>query len=451
MPFDKAVEINPAVPLERGRVYPYVDMQSVDPNSRKVYAQEYRKFTGSGSRFAVGDTLMARITPCLENGKIARFASEDNVQFGHGSTEFIVIRGRSGITDNDFVYYLTRWDGVRLYAISQMTGSSGRQRVPIASLSCLNVPIPPLPEQRAIAHILGTLDDKIELNRRMNETLEAIARTIFKSWFVDFDPVIDNALKAGKPIPGELEEKAARRREVLTRAQAEGRPAGLPEHLARLFPDEFEESGLGWIPKGWRIGQLAEILREVVSGSRPKGGAVEAGVPSIGAENVLGLGKYDYSKEKYIPREFFEKLKRKGAAVRDGDVLLYKDGAQLGRKTYFSGGFPYRECAVNEHVFILRCHEHWMQRFLFFWLDQDWMTREIIALNSNSAQPGINKRGIQSLPILIPESVTVKAFDEVVQPIVDKIFANCHESRTLAAIRDTLLPKLISGELRVKN
>lgn len=92
-----------------------------------------------------------------------------------------------------------------------------------------------------------------------------------------------------------------------------------------------------------------------------------------------------------------------------------------------------------------------MQRFLFFWLDQDWMTREIIGLNSNSAQPGINKRGVQSLPILIPESLTVKAFDELVKPLVDKIFANCHESRTLAAIRDTLLPKLISGELCVKN
>lgn len=113
-------------------------------------------------------------------------------------------------------------------------------------------------EMCAIVHILGTLDDKIELNRRMNETLEAMARAIFKSWFADFDPVIDNALKAGKPVLGDLEGKTAHRREVLARAQAEGCPAGLPEHMARLFPDEFEESELGWIPKGWRTDAIGE-------------------------------------------------------------------------------------------------------------------------------------------------------------------------------------------------
>ena len=107
----------------------------------------------------------------------------------HGSTEFIVIRGRSGVTDNDFAYYLSQWEDVRNYAVGQMTGTSGRQRVPVDSLDHLEIPLPSLPEQRAIAHVLGTLDDKIELNRRMNETLEEMARALFKSWFVDFEPV----------------------------------------------------------------------------------------------------------------------------------------------------------------------------------------------------------------------------------------------------------------------
>ena len=135
--------------------------------------------------------MLARITPCLENGKIARYTADADADsnVGNGSTEFIVVRGRPGVTDTEYAFYVTRSQLVRTYAIGQMTGTSGRQRVPPASLAHLDVVVPSLSEQRAIAHILGTLDDKIELNRRMNETLEAMARALFKSWFVDFDPV----------------------------------------------------------------------------------------------------------------------------------------------------------------------------------------------------------------------------------------------------------------------
>src|SRR5579875_2137625 len=233
LPLDEAVQVNPSVPLQRGEIYPFVDMQAVDPASRSVGPSEMRIFKGGGSRFIAGDTLMARITPCLENGKIARFAPNGDQQMAHGSTEFIVIRGKPGVTDNDFAYYLTKWDGVRLYCISQMTGTSGRQRVPTDSLSHCEVTIPPLKEQQAIACILGTLDDKIELNRRRNRTLEAMARAIFQSWFVDFDPV--RAKAAGK------------------------KPPGLKPELAALFPDRFEDSPLGPIPKGWRVGTVGEV------------------------------------------------------------------------------------------------------------------------------------------------------------------------------------------------
>ena len=186
--FSQAVQVNPATLLKRGENYPFVDMAAVNPDSRSAYQSEIRPFKGSGSRFQHGDTLMARITPCLENGKIARYSAPEGTKEGHGSTEFIVIRGRDGVTDNDFAYYLTQWEEVRNYAIGQMTGTSGRQRVPAESLNHLVVPIPPLEEQKAIAHVLGTLDDKIELNRRMNRTLEEMARAIFQDLFVDFGP-----------------------------------------------------------------------------------------------------------------------------------------------------------------------------------------------------------------------------------------------------------------------
>ena len=132
---------------------------------------------------------------------------------------------------------------VRNFAISQMTGTSGRQRVPAESLAHLTVRIPPLPEQRAIAHILGTLDDKIELNRRMNETLEAMAQATFKDWFVDFGPV---------------------------RAKVEGREAYLPEDVWGLFPDSFQESELGEIPRGWGVCSLNEIMK-ITMGQSPPG------------------------------------------------------------------------------------------------------------------------------------------------------------------------------------
>ena len=208
-------------------------------------------------------------------------------------------------------------------------------------------------------------------------------------------------------------------------------------------------SELGDVPEGWRVGTVGDELEALVSGQRPKGGAVAEGVPSVGAENIIGLGHYGFANEKYVPAAFFDKLKERGAEVRDGDVLLYKDGASIGRKTYFDRGFPHPECAVNEHVFIVRLKRADMQRYLYFWLDQPSITEEIVALNSNSAQPGINKTGVRGLPLLRPPARMVEAFDDIARSLTDRLFANCHESRALAALRDTLLPTLVSGTVRV--
>ena len=294
----------------------------------------------------------------------------------------------------------------------------------------LRVLAPPLPEQRRIARILGTLDDKIDLNRRMNETLEEMARALFKSWFVDFAPVrakLDGRWRRGQSLPG------------------------LPANLYDLFPDRLAPSELGEIPEGWAVKALGDELKTLVSGSRPRGGAVDAGIPSIGAENVNGIGRHDYSKEKYIPEAFFDRMKTKGAAVQNGDVLLYKDGARIGRKTYLDCGYPYSDCAVNEHVFILRLKNRDAQKYLFFWLDQNWMTQEIISLNSNSAQPGINQKGVRSLPFMVPSDQALAAFNLQIGDMTDRIFANCHESNALSGLRNTLLPKLVSGDVKVNS
>ena len=238
VPFSAAVIVNPLVRLQRGVEYPFVDMASVDPGTRWVYSVGQRKHSGSGSKFQDGDTLMARITPCLENGKTARYRSAIERSEGNGSTEFIVIRGRPGVTDNDFAYYLTQSPTVRDYAISQMTGTSGRQRVPAAALDHIDVALPTLSEQRRIADVLGALDDKIELNLRMNETLEQMGRALYKSWFVDFDPVrakMDGRWQRGESLPG------------------------MPAEMYDLFPDCLVPSELGGSPEGWEIKRLHQM------------------------------------------------------------------------------------------------------------------------------------------------------------------------------------------------
>jgi type I restriction enzyme S subunit len=346
MPFDQAVQLNPSVELQRGLVYPFVDMRAVNPGSRSVGPSEMREFKGGGSRFMNGDTLMARITPCLENGKIARFAAIEDSPIGHGSTEFIVIRGKPGVTDNGFAYYLTKWDGVHQYCISQMTGSSGRQRVPNNALSQHNVTIPPLKEQQAIACILGALDDKIELNRRMNRTLEAMARAIFKSWFVDFDPV---------------------------RAKLNGgQPSGLAPHIADLFPDSFEDSDFLKVPKGWEMGSILRIA-DLLSGGTPKTSVPEywnGGFPWASAKDVSQCDEAFLIKtEKRISELGLTNSSTK--IIPAFSSVVVARGATTGRMAMFGSDIAmnqtcYALTSKDETPFFLYCHFRYFVNALVF-------------------------------------------------------------------------------------
>ena len=211
----------------------------------------------------------------------------------------------------------------------------------------------------------------------------------------------------------------------------------------------FKSSELGEIPSNWNVKKLSDVLITLESGKRPKGGIsdIEDGIPSIGAENILGLGKFNYSKNKLISHEFFSTLKK--GVIQDKDVLLYKDGAQLGRKSLFMKGFPFDICCINEHVFRLQTNDEINQFYLYLWLDQEVMTNEIINLNSNSAQPGINQNDVKSLLILVPELKIISKFNKIISPMMNQIFDNALEINKLTKLRDTLLPKLMSGEIDV--
>lgn len=421
MPFSEALQINPTVRLDRGSIYPYVDMASVNADSRNAGAIEERVFKGGGSKFQSGDTLMARITPCLENGKIARYQVADHQQVAHGSTEFIVIRGRENVTDNDFAYYLTRWNEVRNYAIGQMTGTSGRQRVPVDSLDHLTVEIPPLTEQRAIARILGTLDDKIELNRRMNETLEAMARALFKSWFVDFEPVRG---QDGGPV--------AQRRVV----------AGFPAEQYDLFPDRLVDSELGKIPEGWEVGVLDDSI-ELLSGGTPKTSVPDywgGDIPWYTAKDAPnGSDIFAMDTERMITNLGVE---NSATRILDVTTTVITARGTVGRLACL--GLP---MAMNQTCYGIRGALGYPNYFTY------WNIRtavdELQSRTHGTIFDTITRHTFKLVEIALPPPNVAQAFEGLVEPVMVQILNNLKESRALAVQRDTLLQKLVSGEVRI--
>ncbi|MBF0565614.1 MAG: restriction endonuclease subunit S [Nitrospirae bacterium] len=412
--YSEAVSVNPRVELKRGQDYPFVDMQAINQSSRCVHSSESRLFEGGGARFVTGDTLMARITPCLENGKIARFCAEPETA-AHGSTEFIVIRGRDGITDTAFAYYLTKWEKVCGYAINQMTGTSGRQRVPTTALDHLSVSIPPLPEQQAIAHILGTLDDKIECLRRMNETLAAMARAIFKSWFVDFDPV---------------------------RSKAQGRDSGLPKPIANLFPSEFENSELGEIPKGWYITTIRELSSNIQYGLTQSASTEPVGPRFLRITDIQG-GRVDWGN---VPYCFVSPEEHDRYHLKPHDILVARTGASTGENIYLP--------EVPEAVFasyLVRFHfeDPATARLVGAFMRTPAYFNFVAGNIGGSAQPNASAQVLARVRLVVPTSEVSKRFFEIVASLDKLISDNNENSRTMAAIRDALLPKLLSGEIRI--
>ena len=222
---------------------------------------------------------------------------------------------------------------------------------------------------------------------------------------------------------------------------------------AALFPATFHPSLFGSLPEGWSGTQLGGELEVLEVGSRPKGGAVSDGVPSIGAESIVGLGWFDYSKTKYVPLEFFLKMGR--GLAKSGDVLVYKDGGRPGEYephvTIFGDGFPFERCCINEHVYRVRAKSGLGQPYLYFWLTATFSLDQMRIRGTGVAVPGLNSTAFRSLPLLLPKHGVCEAFNASAVPFLSAVFQNCNQSRTLTSLRDALLPKLLSGELRIRD
>jgi type I restriction enzyme S subunit len=323
----------------------------------------------------------------------------------------VICKIRAGI-DSKFGYYSLLVSNLQ----KRLRGSTQ----PFVSYDLLNEVRVFLPEkdiQQRIGKVLSDLDSKIEVNNKINTELEAMAKTLYDYWFVQFDFPDEN----GKPY------------------KSSGGNMVYNEELKRE------------IPEGWGVGRFEDVLKDIECGNRPEGGIKEIseGIPSIGAENILSIGKYDYSKEKLIPKEYFTAMKQ--GVIRSGDVLMYKDGASLGRVSMFKKEFPYKECCINSHAYILRSNHKVTQNYLYLWLDQDFLKQRIIRAGMRAAQPGINQQDVFRLPILIPDKSIVIRFESHIANSIDKIFINAKQNRELAKQRDFLLPMLMNGQITFKS
>ncbi|MBM3744682.1 MAG: restriction endonuclease subunit S [Acidobacteria bacterium] len=309
-----------------------------------------------------------------------------------------------------YLHYLMCSQEYRHEVVASATGTTVKHTSP-ERIKRFRFRLPPPVEQRAIAHILGTLDDKIELNRRMNDTLEAMARALFKSWFVDFDPV---------------------------RAKTEGRNPGLPRDVADLFPRRLVDSELGEIPAGWEVKSLDEAARFL---------------------NGLALQKYPPEGERWLPVIKIAQLRAGhtiGAdraslnlepdyIVEDGDVLFSWSGSL--ECVLWAGG----QGALNQHLFKVTSDKYpkWLC-YLSVHLHLDDFRH--IAAGKATTMGHIQRHHLASAKLPIPcQPELLRAMDRAISPIIESTWRRAVHSRTLAALRDTLLPKLISGELRVKD
>lgn len=299
---------------------------------------------------------------------------------------------------------------------------------------------PPLPEQKAITHILGTLDDKIELNRRKNATLEGMAQAIFKSWFVDFDPVIDNALAAGNPIPDELAPRAEVRRQALANGTTQQGSVDHPtlSDPKSLFPAAFQFTDeLGWIPEGWEVGSISDL-----AALNPESWTAKKHPDSV---NYVDLANTkDGRINETTAYEFGEAPSRARRVLKQHDTII--GTVRPGNRSF---AYIHDDGLTGSTGFaVLRPNEAASRSFIYLGLTRDEVIEVFAHLADGAAYPAIRPEVVGNTQITVPCSEVLQLFEDQAAPLIAKVGAHQKEAETLSRVRDTLLPKLISGELK---
>jgi type I restriction enzyme S subunit len=360
--------------------------------------------------------------------------------------------------DKRFLFYILKTIEFKWFAGNSAGGSANQARLPVERLKQYKTIFPPLPEQKAIAHILGTLDEKIELNRKMNQTLEAMAQALFKSWFVDFDPVIDNALAAGNEIPEELQARAEKRLSVIAGtviASDEGaRQSQTPlkpllhtnPTLAAQFPDSFvfNETLGKWIPEGWEVKRVDEIAT-VVGGGTPSTKVEEYftdnGVPWLSPKDLSGF------EWKFIGKGATDitpsGLKNSGAKLMPAGSVLFSSRAPIG---YIA--IAENEICTNQGFKSLVPDKGVLNEYLYQLLKSNADKIEAVATGSTFKE--VSGSALKGIEVLVPSSELLIEFSKKLKPSSERQFTIQKETETLTHLRDRLLPELISGRVRIR-
>ena len=358
------IDVNPKESLPKGKTAKKIPMDILRPFCRDISKYELTKYSG-GVKFRNGDTIMARITPCLENGKTAKVNILEDNEIGFGSTEYIVFRAKQDITDEDFIYYLVCSPLIRDPAIKSMVGSSGRQRVQTDVLRNLEICVPDFETQCKIGSLLKSIDDKISLNTKINENLEQQAQAIFKSWFVDFEP------------------------------------------FGGVMPDD------------WRIGMLSEIA-EISSGKRPPMRQADKTdnvyIPLVGAASVMGYTNESNHRDKIL---VIGRVGTHGIVQRFNVPCWTSDNTLVITSPYYE--YTYQVLKQIDYT----------------------------AMNRGSTQPLITQGDMNKAEILLPNEELILKYERLVGVLFAQHEHNRSENVYLANLRDTLLPKLMNGEIDV--
>ena len=384
------VLFNPRESIKKGVIAKKIDMAVLQPFTRDVPSYEFSEFKG-GTKFRNGDTIMARITPCLENGKTAKVNILEDNEVGFGSTEYIVFRAKDGITDEDFVYYLVCSPVVREPAIKSMVGSSGRQRVQTDVLQSLEILLPDFETQRKIGGFLKSIDDKIALNTTINENLLQQTVTLY-------------------------------------------------EHL-------LQESE-------WPTATVLDVAEKVAMGpfgSNIKVSTfVPEGVPIISGNHLRGyfLEEPEFN---YITEEHAERLKNSIVFPHD---LIFTHAGNIGQVAMIPDGCKFDQYVLSQRQFYLRCDEtKVVPEFLLMFFHSTSGQHELLSYANQTGVPSIAQpaSNLKKIPFKCPPMQEQLVWKEQVHPLLGRYLNNRLENERLSTLRDALLPKLMSGELDVSD
>jgi len=376
------IEFNPKETIQKGSIAKKIEMSQLIPFCRDVIGYTKEIFY-SGTKFRNGDTIMARITPCLENGKTAKISLLNDNEIGFGSTEYIILRAKKEISDADYIYYLATSSFVRECAIKSMVGSSGRQRVQLDVVKNLEISCPSYTEQQKIAKLLRLLDDEIELKRQINTNLEQQAQAIFKSWFIDFEPF-------GGTMPDDWQKACLLDIADYTNglAMQKYRPTS---HEQGIFVMKIKELRQGFCDSS------SELCSNTVD-------------------------------------PFY--------LIHNGDVIFSWSGSLL--VDFWCGGL----CGLNQHLFKVTSNEY-AKWFYYCWTKFHLHHFITEAADKATTMGHIKRENLAKAEVVIPTKQVYLTVGDLLGQIYNLMIANRIEINALSTLRDTLLPKLTSGEIDV--